>query len=153
MGYHGRTCDCSTCSGSLTIPSLKDLEGQGTYSATIPGVSVLRKGRVMIKVAKDTAPGDMVTMNLDALSREQDEMLSRMNEEYLRQLYPAELPKRVHTFLDALPAPAKKPLVTRLRDKLAVVSYPLRARLASLLVGRDVDADSDADPDDDSGDY
>jgi hypothetical protein len=82
----------------------------------------------------------MVTRkSLEDLASEESDFFEAQLQEIMRRMYPAELPLRVHPHLDMLPKPRKPTL----RERLARATYPLRARLASWLVGWDVTADQD----------
>jgi hypothetical protein len=81
---------------------------------------------------------------LEFLRREQDDMIKRMNDDMMRRLYPAE--RVIQIAAQAYPfcgtGAARKP---SLRQRLRWLVYKARARLASWILGRDVDADDGED--------
>lgn len=111
------------------------------------GVSVIQRGVVLVQVESETEPGQLVTRKvnlecLDDLDSAESKFYERERQKIMRSLYPAELPLRAHPFVWSDGTPIAKPT---LRERLARATYPLRARLASWLVGWDVTADQDGD--------
>lgn len=124
---------------SLTYGNPLPLPATSAFSGA-PAVSVLQRGVVYVQVESETEPGKLVTRrinlectdDLDKLAKSESEFFERQQAELYKHLYPAALPLRLH--------PLYTPRKPSLRERLVRATYPLRSRLASWLVGRDVDA-------------